>query len=97
MWMMLMNVLMGLGVAAAIWSVWKIAKSYGKTIQWWHWLLLLVAVIMWIASFSWLGAGLGEELGSVVFVQAALFGWGVMLIVSVLIVLATLQLIRRQN
>ncbi|AGG06643.1 MULTISPECIES: hypothetical protein [Dehalococcoides] len=96
MWMMLLNVLMGLGLAAAAWAVYSVAKGYGKAVKWWHWAMLLVAGVLWIVGFSWLGAQMGEELGGMVFVQGALFGWGVLFILSIVLTLITFQLIRRQ-
>ncbi|PKH45844.1 hypothetical protein CVH13_01356 [Dehalococcoides mccartyi] len=58
--------------------------------------MLLVAGVLWIVGFSWLGAQMGEELGGMVFVQGALFGWGVLFILSIVLTLITFQLIRRQ-
>ncbi|AII59729.1 dehalogenase [Dehalococcoides mccartyi CG4] len=97
MWMMLLNVLMGLGLAAAAWAVYSLAKGYGKAVKWWHWVMLLLSGVLWIIGFAWLGAQLGEELGSMVFIQGALFGWGILLIVSIVLALVTFQLIRRQE
>ena len=88
---------MGLGLAAVAWALFSMAKSYGKAVKWWHWFMFVISAILWIFSFSWLGAQLGEELGGKVFAQGAIFGWGIAFALSILLALVTFQLIRRQK
>ena len=88
---------MGLGLAATAWAIFTVAKGYGRAVKWWHWVMLLVAALLWIFSFSWLGAQLGEQLGGTTYTGAAFFGWGVTFVISLILISLTFQLIRRNK
>lgn len=88
MWLFLLTVVVGIAVVAMGYFVRKGAQAAGREMQWWHWLLSGLWVLIFILAFAWLGSFLGEgastgKTGSTV--QGAWLGWGILILINLFI------------
>ncbi len=93
-----LTVIVGIAVVAMLYFMWKATKSAGKVLHWWHWLLSALWVFTFLVAFAWLGSFLGEGAGGGKGVtQGAWMGWGVIMIVNIILGLAIWQVTASQK
>lgn len=58
-----LSLIVGGSLVAVLYAIWKVSKSTGRVLQWWHWLLTAIWVFIWVIAFAFLGSILGESAG----------------------------------
>ena len=58
-----LSLIVGGSLAAVLYTIWKVSKSTGRVLRWWHWLLTAIWVFTLVIAFAFLGSILGESAG----------------------------------
>jgi len=93
-----LTVIVGLAVGAMGYFLLKAARSAGKVLVWWHWLLSALWVLTFLVAFAWLGSLIGEGAGGGKgTIQGAWIGWAAVMVVNVVIGLVIWKVLQRQK